>query len=272
MKTTIALHQLTVMELGPMELADMAAATGCERVCVFANWPKGMPIELPAFPGALKRDFLAKLADLGLTVGGADFYPVLGDLDPADCKPTLALAAELGARHITSAVLDDDDARAVDKLGALADHAAAEGLKVGIEFMGLSPACFTLERAKWFVDQVGRPNLGITLDVVHVIRGGNTAADVAALDARYINNAQICDGHGLQATRDYTEEAGMNREVPGLGDFPLKEIFSAVPADIPIDLEMPSMTRGGPGVSTTDFLRDAVTRSKAILDSATRTR
>jgi sugar phosphate isomerase/epimerase len=265
---TVSLHQFTVIDLPPLAFAELAGKVGCERVCVFSHWPAGMPRELPAITRAVKDEFLARLADNGIRVIGADFFPITPDLDPDSFKGPLAYARELGVRHVTTAVWDEDAARAADKLGAVADLAAAEGLKATIEFMGTTPACDTLKKAVWYVDQVGRPNLGITLDAVHLVRSGATAAEIAALDPRYINNAQICDGYGLQVTTDYMHEAAVERITPGEGDWPLVDIFRAIPADVLVDLELPTTKVSGDGPDTVRFVKNALEKSQAILAEA----
>jgi sugar phosphate isomerase/epimerase len=254
------------MELSPLEFVDLAADAGCDKVCLFANWPPGLPAELPTVPRRLGRELTARLADRGLGVAGCDFFPVIAGLDVATYEGSVAFAAELGARHLITAVWDEDPASGVAGLGALSELAAAHGLKVGIEFMGMTPACARLEQAIWYVDQVGREDLGIDVDVLHLVRSGGSASDVARLAPRYFNNAQICDGHGLAVTADYMQEAGADRATPGKGDFPLREVFAAVPMETPIDLELPSMSRGGADVR--DFVLDAVARTRAILDAA----
>jgi sugar phosphate isomerase/epimerase len=124
----------------------------------------------------------------------------------------------------------------------------------------------SVERAAWFVDQVGRPNVGIGVDALHLIRSGGTPADVARLDGRYLSNAQICDGHGLHRASDYMTEA-RNRELPGAGDFPLRTLLSALPATIPLELEVPSQKRREAGISAIDHVREAMSRLHALVDT-----
>jgi sugar phosphate isomerase/epimerase len=264
MTRPLALHQLGALELAPLDFVDLAADVGCQAVCIFGFWPPGQVTQLPTVPRELGRDFRARLADRGLGLSGVDFFPVTEGLDLEAYKGGVAFAAELGARQLITAIQDADRPRAVANLGALAELAGSHGLRIGLEFMSLSAGCRTIGDGAWFVDQVGRDNVGLDLDVLHLVRSGGTAAEVAALDPRYFNNAQICDGRGLAVTDDYLKEAGADRLRPGTGDFPLREVFAAVPAETPIDVEVPSLTCEG--LSRRDFLADAVARARAILE------
>lgn len=128
----------------------------------------------------------------------------------------------------------------------------------------MTKGCASLNQAVWFVDQVARPDFGIGVDCLHLVRSGATAEDVSRLDGRYFNNAQLCDGHGLHRSESYMDEAH-NREVPGKGDFPLTAILNALPASIPIEIEVPSSKYRNAGVSAIDHIRGAVSCAQAVL-------
>ncbi len=54
-----------------------------------------------------------------------------------------------------------------------------------------------------------------------------------------IVHAQLCNVADLSVTTDYAEEAAGNRLTPGDGVFPLAAFLRALPADIPLELEVP---------------------------------
>lgn len=212
-----------------------------------------------------------RLADNGIRVLGVEYFPITAEARIEDYAAGLALGRELGANRAVTHIHDVDSARAMDKLGQLCDVAAAEGLAVGIEFTGLTRGCLSMARAAWFVDQVGRANIGIGVDMLHLVRTGGTADDVAKLDARYFSYGQICDGHGLHSSSDYMSEAH-ERELPGAGDFPLVEILSALPESTPLEVEVPSEKRHTAGMPALDHVRDVVSRTRALLLALTPTR
>jgi sugar phosphate isomerase/epimerase len=183
----------------------------------------------------------------------------------------LALAAELGARRAVTHIFIEDDALVVDRLGAFCELADAEGLKVTSEFCPLTAGNPSLARATWLVDQVGRDSFGIGVDMLHVVRSGATAADLARLEPRYFGIVQICDARGAHASSDYIKDVH-NREVPGQGDLPLRELLSAVPAAMPIEAEVPAALRRAAGISAADHVRDVLAGTRTVVSRLTPTR
>ncbi len=112
---------------------------------------------------------------------------------------------------------------------------------------GLTPACNSIGRAAWFVEQVARSNVGIAVDALHLARTGGTPAEIAALPAHHFAYAQICDGRGFHRSADYLPEA-LDRMMPGDGEFPLRAIIEALPQATALDVEVPSVKLANAGV------------------------
>lgn len=274
MTRPLGLHQITAMELDPLSFTRMAAEAGYDRVSLFTNGPR-VPLEgheatfvFPTVTSEMTRELQVLLAGNGLTVINAEFFLMRPDVDLETYVPGLAVAREIGAVNAVTHVFDDDRARAVDILGAFCELAEAQEMRVAIEFCQMTPGCKTMEQAKWFVDQVGKANLGFGICPMHLTRSGGTAADIATLDTRYLFFGQINDGHGLHVSPAYFDEVH-NRELPGDGDFPLHDILSALPADAPLEVKLPSDRRREAGVSALDFSREAGARSRVLLDALT---
>ena len=271
MKRALGLHQLSAMDLTPFELVDAAAACGYDRVSLFTNAPH-VPIAgqegkfvFPTVLPHMQREMRARLDDRGLDMVNAEFFLMRPDVDPGSYRPGLALGRELGARHAISHVFEPEASRAVDILGRFCDIAASEDMIVAIEFCQMTPGCKSLAQAKWFVDQMGRPNIGFGICPMHLVRSGGTAADIAALDPEYLLYGQINDGRGLHVAEAYFDEVH-NRELPGNGDFPLHDILSALPARVPIEFKCPDERRRTAGVSGQDHVANGFARSRALVD------
>jgi sugar phosphate isomerase/epimerase len=267
----IGLHQTTAMDLSPQDLIEAAAAAGFEHVSLFTNNPS-VPLEgqenkfiFPKVTEANKREVMDRLDANGLRVVNAEFFLMRSDIDLASYIPGLALGAELGARHAVSHVFEADRARAVDILGAFCELAAAHDLKVAIEFCQMTPGCKSIDQAAWFVDQVGRPNLGFGICPMHLVRSGGTAADVAER-AGYILFGQVNDGIGTHAASAYFDEVH-DRELPGNGDFPLGEILAALPARAPIEVKIPRDRRIAAGEPAQAYIDEAYARTRALVDA-----
>jgi sugar phosphate isomerase/epimerase len=158
----------------------------------------------------------------------------------ADSGPRLAeeeqLAYELadatGARvvqTIGSVSGADLDARGLDRLGRLCDRAALHGLVVALEFVPFTnvPDAAT---ACEVVATVGRPNLGVTVDVWHHERGAADLAAVATIPAERVVSLQLNDGPVVPVDADYKRDCMANRLPPGAGEFRIRELVTTLEA------------------------------------------
>ena len=272
MQRRLGLHHLTLKELAPFDFVEVARASGYDQVSLFTHIPsvphagREKMFAFPAVTAETKREMLQRLEAGGLGVVGAEFFLMTPCTDLSSYVAGLALGRELGAAHAVTHIFDLDRARAVETLGAFADLAAAQELKVCIEFCQLTPGCKSIHDAAWFVEQVDRANVGVNICPLHLIRSGGTAADMASLDARYFANGQINDGIGLHKSSDYFAEVH-DRELPGEGDFPLRQILDALPGETPVEVKIPSDRRMAAGASALEFTRDAAVRSRALVDA-----
>jgi sugar phosphate isomerase/epimerase len=213
----------------------------------------------------MKAEVLARLAAHGLGVVNAEFFLMRPDVDPGTYRPGLALGRELGARNAMTHIFEADPARAADILGNFCTIAAEEDMRVSIEFCQMTPGCKTIHAAKAFVDAVGASNLGFGICPMHLVRSGGTPADIAALDPAILYYGQLNDGHGVHVAEAYFEEVH-DRQLPGDGDFPLREIIAALPAGAPIEFKCPSDRRRKAGVSALDWARQGYERARRLVD------
>jgi sugar phosphate isomerase/epimerase len=261
------------MDVDPLQLVEVAASAGFDRISIFTFSPKpvlpGQKARLlfPTVTREMQGEMQQRLAAHGLAVMGVEYFPITAEADLADYVAALSLGRALGAKRAVTHIHDTDSARAADKLGALCDLAAKEGLSVGLEFTSLTRGCGSVQRAAWFVDQIKRSNFGIGVDCLHLVRSGATIKDLDGLESRYFSYAQICDGFGLAASSDYMTESH-DRELPGDGDFPLEAIIGALPAATALEVEVPSAKRIKAGVTPLEHARRAMARARALVDRA----
>jgi sugar phosphate isomerase/epimerase len=129
------------------------------------------------------------------------------------------------------------------KIAALCEHAAPLGIRVCLEF-GLFTTVKTLAMALSVVEQVGSPMAGILIDPLHLQRSGGRPCDVAAVDPVLLPYAQFCDAPEVGPTAE--DPAGIIREAidgrlqAGEGGLPLGELLAALPAGIPLSVELRS--------------------------------
>ena len=270
MPRPLGLHQLTAMDVGPLELIEIAAACGYDQVSLFTNAPV-VPIagqegkfQFPTVLPEMKGEVLARLGAHGLDVVNAEFFLLRPDVDLETYRPGLALGRELGAMNAMTHIFEADPARAVDILGRFCAIAAEEDMRISIEFCQMTPGCKTIHAARSMIDAVGAANLGFGICPMHLVRSGGAAADIAALDPGLLLYGQLNDGRGLHVSEAYFEEVH-DRQLPGNGDFPLCDILRALPAGVPIEVKCPSDSRRKAGVSAIDYARDAAARARALL-------
>lgn len=234
----IGVHQVTALEASPTEFIELAARAGCAEVSLFAHQPNpesGFPIVTRDTAGAVA----ARLRDSGVRLANVDCFLLHPDAQPADFEPALALGGELGARGSVVLLFDDDEARVLDKLGALGAMGAAAGLNIAVELLAMTPKWNTLASLAEFLPRAGQPNVVLGIDILHLVRSGGTPRDLASIDPALHGYAQLCDGADLTPGTDYGAEAVGNRLAPGDGVFPLPEFLAALPPDLPLELEVP---------------------------------
>jgi sugar phosphate isomerase/epimerase len=270
---SLALHQITAMEAGPLELVEIAARAGAQAVCIFVYLPpetlpgrKGPDVRFPAVERSMKTEMLHRLRDNNVSVTNLEFFPLGPQVDVSAFAGALELGKELGGRRAVTHVHDANEERALDRLGQLCELAARFELDVGLEFLGLSAACASLERAVDLVKKARQPNLGIGVDPLHLVRTGGTPEEILAIDACRFSYAQLCDGLHLARSTDYLDEA-FNRTLPGDGCFPLRELMSALPATVPLDVEVPSEALRAQGITALQRATAAVEASRRLLAS-----
>lgn len=264
----IGLHQLTAMDVGPLELIEIAAACGYQAVSLFTNAPH-VPIAgqegkfvFPTVTPAMEREVRERLDGYGLAMINAEFFLLKPDADFAAYRAGLALGRSLGARHAVSHVFEPDKPRAVELIGRFCDVAAEEDMTVALEFCPMTPGCKSMAEAAWFVEQVGAANLGFGICPMHLVRSGGTAQAIAEL-AKPPLYGQLNDGHGLHRSDAYFDEVH-DRVLPGRGDFPLRDIIAALPADAPIEVKCPSESRSSARVSAMDHAREALRLAREL--------
>jgi sugar phosphate isomerase/epimerase len=237
--TPLSLAHLTVLDVAPPALFDLAAQAGFQKV--------GIRI-LPAVPGALSyplsrravAEWRRRMADAGVGIHDVEFIPLTPHVRPSDYVPTIALAAELGASRLNVSGDDADSDRLVEHFSALCDLAAPAGIGVDLEFMRFRTVG-TLQQALEVITRAGRPNGRLLIDLLHLFRSGGTAEMLRETPSSAIGSVQLCDAP-LEDPTDagVADEARQGRLFPGEGELPLLAILDALPRDMGVSVEVPT--------------------------------
>lgn len=257
---------LTAMHYTPPQLLQLASHAGV--------WGVGLRL-LPTVPGALHyplmqqpeqlRETLACMRDLGVVVFDLELIRIGPDFRATDFLAVLEVGQRLGAQVVNVICDDPDAARLAASYAALCDAAAPFGLACDIEFMPWS-AVPDVASAHRVVAAVQRPNAGVLVDALHFSRSKSTLADVAALPREWIRYGQICDGTlpGPATREGLIHDARCERLLPGEGDIDLRGLFTQLPADVPVNIEVPN-DRRAPAMGYEAWARAAVAATKAVL-------
>jgi sugar phosphate isomerase/epimerase len=238
-----SLAALTALELAPPGLIDVAAACGYDHV--------GIRL-LPATPGGTAYPLMEDEASLRETIARLDATGVtIADLEVAAFRPETEIAefsaffetgARLGARHILVAAYDPVLDRFADRFARFCEAAAPYGLTADLEFMPWTSVP-DLETAGRIVEKAGKANAGVLVDALHFDRSGSLIGDIAAIPVGRFHYWQLCDG---PAERPATSEEMMRaarteRMFPGEGGIDLASLTRAMPADIAVSIEVPTV-------------------------------
>lgn len=262
----LALHQITMTQGGPTGLVRFAAKAGLKKICLFTATPltaDGKPMFATVEPSD-KAEFQSLLADNGISIINAEYFPIMPETDVTGYAAPLELAAELGAKRAVTHIHEVDPARIADQLGTLCAMANELGMGIGLEFTGFAMGCDSLENAVKLHQAMNQSNLKIAVDALHLFRTGGTLDQLTALDPQIIGYAQICDGPHFRKSDDYVEEA-MNRMLPGEGMFPLRALLDLMGDHVDLDIEVPHFA-SAPRFDPEDWAHQAIAASKRLLE------
>ena len=266
MTRSISLAALTVLELTPPEMVDCAAEAGFSHV--------GIRL-LPATPTEpqydivgdtpLLREVERRLADTGVKVLDVEIFRLKPDTRVSDYEAAIATAARLGASDLLVAGNDPDEARLIDSFAAFCDLAGRYGLGAGLEFMPWTDAK-DLPQAARIVERTGRDNAGVLIDPFHFSRSRSRIEDIATIPPSRFHFMQFCDvPAAIPPTMDaILAEARAERLFPGEGGVDLVGLLRALPRDIPLSLEVPTLTLAKT-VGATERARRALAATKRVL-------
>jgi sugar phosphate isomerase/epimerase len=140
---------------------------------------------------------------------------------------------------VITAPYDADPTRLADRLGKLAEMAAARGLGVVLEFFPWTVVP-DLAICRQVVEAAGA-GIGILVDSLHFDRSGSRLDELRALPSDRLPFVHLCDatvGPGY-TTEELLHAARDERLPPGEGQIDLAAFLGALPPGIPIAVEVP---------------------------------
>jgi len=251
----IGLAALTVLELSPPEMVSCAADAGFD--CLGLRLIPATPQEVQhpiVGDTPLVRATERRLRDTGMRVLDIEIFRLRPDTVIADYEAALATGARFGATEALVAGNDPDEARLTASFAAFCELAQRFGIGGNLEPMPWTD-CKTFAQGVRIVTAAGHENGGILIDPIHFDRAGSEAGEISGVPRARFHYMQLCDAPAERPTdvEGLLHQARAERLMPGDGGLDLAGILRAVPADLPIGLEIPmeSLARTVPALERT---------------------
>jgi sugar phosphate isomerase/epimerase len=235
----LTLGFLSMADVPPWDIFAAARAGGFEAATIRIT-PRRLGQDWFAIDPAAEAAIVAAARESRVRLSNVSGYYVAPETTLAHLAEVVAATRRLGADLIVQGCFEDDAER---QLGLLRDYAAIAAdadVRIAIEFMPFS-AIRTLQDLVAVIGRIGRDNVGMTVDALHLARSGGTPADLArTARAVPVFLAQICDAAAAPpAGADLFREAITGRRLPGEGALPLREFVDALPPGVELECEVP---------------------------------
>lgn len=262
-----SLAALTVLELSPPDMVEVAARAGYSHVGLRLAPATAEEHHFPLVADAeLRRQTQARLRDTGVRVLDLEILRLKPETRVADFEPILAVGAEFGGTELLVAGNDADEARMTERFAELCELAEGYGIHPHLEFMPWTDAP-DLATAWRVVRNAGRDNGCVLVDAFHFDRSGSSLQDLAQLPALRMRYAQLCDVAGPRPDdmQEILRQARNERRFPGDGDCDLAGLLRTLPATVPLSLEIPTRQLLEQGVSALERASLALDKARTVL-------
>ena len=229
----------------------------------------GAPYQTLIGDAAVLRETQAVMRDTGVGVYDLEIIRIGEQFNPADHVALMDIGQTLGAKAVLVAADDTNEARLADNYARLCEAMQAYGLTGDLEFMPWT-AVKDAKSALRVIDLAGRPrNAGILVDALHFGRSTTSLSDIAAIPRELLHYAQMCDATaGLNFTNEeLIHTARQERLLPGEGTIDVKGLFTTLPQDLPVSIEIVNLARSQP-IGDLAWAKLALNATKQVLGDA----
>jgi sugar phosphate isomerase/epimerase len=235
----LSLDHITVVDTTPSQLAE--AAVGCAGMCLFLE-PMAVLPHMPDFrligDTPERRATRDAMAAGGVTLDLVYPFTLTGRTIVADFEAALETTAWLGGKMANVLCYDRDPSRRVERIAELAALAGGYGIELALEFYPPSQIR-SLADALTTIDALDSYGVGVTVDLLHLMRAGKLPGALSLLPDPRIRIAQLSDGPVSVAADLMEWEAGRQRALPGAGVFDIPAFIRALDPDVPLSVEIP---------------------------------
>ena len=240
MKRPIGLAALTILECPHDSQVRIAAAAGYThvglRLVPVAGQPYHHPLDIPLIEACLR--------DTGVRVLDVEVFRLTPETQVPDWENVLALSQRLGASDILVHGADSDEQRLIETFGRLCELAGRYRLRANLEPMPWVDVS-NIAKALRILRGAAKTNSGLLVDAIHFSRARDSLAELKKVPREYLHYAQVCDARAeIPADpQEIIRQARGDRLFPGEGGLDLRGLLGALPADLPLSLEVPVMEK-----------------------------
>jgi sugar phosphate isomerase/epimerase len=250
------------------EALRIAAATGYDFVGL-RLWPNqpGTPQQHMLNQPLAMREALAIQKDTGVGVYDLEVIRIDASFKPHTWDALFEAGAALQAKAVLVVGDDTDEVRLTANFARLCEVLKPFNMTANLEFLpwtGVPDAKAALR----VVTNAGRPaNAGILVDALHYGRSRTMLDDIRAIPTELLHYAQICDA--VAGTHFSTDElihtARCERLMPGEGTIDVRGLFDALPASLPVSIEIVNLEREA-NATPTEWAAACLSASRAFLE------
>jgi sugar phosphate isomerase/epimerase len=264
---TLAIEPITADDAAPPELVRIAAQLQVPAIGVVVQPRAGRPDWQLVGDTPMRRATAAACREHGVRIDALESFLLESQADIPAFAPALEAGAWLGARTLTLLVRDEDRTRLVDRIRAFLELAGGYGLQALLEFTPRM-SVRTFAEAAQLAREVGDARLGIVVDALHMARTGAWAETLPLLASPLVRRVQLSDGPLLLPPEQGLHEAMADRQLPGQGELPLRELLASLPPGIPVGIEVPQERARLQGVPALERVRRAVDATRRLFTPA----
>jgi sugar phosphate isomerase/epimerase len=239
--SVVSLDHLTLFELTPPQLVEVAAASGFGHVGLRLHPAAPGERQHPMLGGTpMRRETLARMRDTGVSVFDFGVFRLRPGADFGAFEAVLESAAVLGARRAVVNGDEPDPQALAETLARACELGSGYGVSMNLEPTPWT-AIPTLAAAIAVIEACGHPAARLLIDTIHVDRSGGTPADLATVPPALIDYVQVCDAARPRPADHETMiyQARNERAFPGDGHIDLAGMLAVLPATTAWSLEAP---------------------------------
>lgn len=241
MSRMLSLAHLTALSLTPPQLIRLASETGYRAVGLRLLPVTADSTSYPLMSDApMLRETRRALADTGIRVLDVEFLRLEPSTGPEAFRAALEVAADLGATHALLAAYDPEERRLTDTIAGLAEIAAPLGICVNLEFYPWTVVA-NLADAVRIIEASGAENAAVLVDALHLARSTTTLDELRSQPPGRFRYLHLCDAPAEHpgSLEGLLHAARAERLPPGEGGLDLQGFLAAMPAGLPIGIEVP---------------------------------